>query len=88
MPGSPYFLDEQARNLTITGLTPNTNYSIEVYASTSAGAGNSSIELNQTDEDSKSLLTHYVLNTRTFVQGYLITSHYHPLFYSSSNEAR
>ena len=59
MSGSPYFLDEQARSLTITGLTPNTNYSIEVHASTSAGAGNSSIEVNQTDEDSKTLLAHY-----------------------------
>ena len=59
MSGSPYFLDEQATSLTITGLTPNTNYSIEVYASTSAGAENSSIEINQTDEDSKTLLAHY-----------------------------
>ena len=60
MPGTPAVLDEQATSLTITELTPNTNYSIEVYASTSAGAGNSSFEVNQTDEDSKTLFTHYI----------------------------
>ena len=53
MPDSPAVLNEQATSLTITGLTPNTNYSIEMYASTSAGEGNRATAVNQTDEDGK-----------------------------------
>ena len=56
MPGNPAVLDTDTTSLIITELTPNTNYSITVYANTSAGRGDSSIEVNQTDEDSKTLM--------------------------------
>ena len=61
IPDSPAVLDEQATSLTITELTPNTNYSIEVYANTSAGEGNRATAVNQTDEDGKITTTDTLL---------------------------
>ena len=50
-PGSPHGLPADATALVITELTPNTNYSVTVYASTSVGGGQEAIEVGQTDED-------------------------------------
>ncbi len=38
-------------SLTITGLTPNTQYNVSIVAVTSAGEGNPEIEVGQTNED-------------------------------------
>ena len=49
--GSPVDLPSDASSLTITGLTPYTNYSVVVYASTIGGSGNRSSLIQQTEED-------------------------------------
>ena len=56
IPGNPSVQNAESTSLIITELTPNTNYNVTVYASTSAGPGSSFIVVNQTDEDSKILI--------------------------------
>ena len=49
--GSPFILPSDASSLTITGLTPFTNYSVDVYASTIGGNGSRRSLIQQTEED-------------------------------------
>ena len=56
MPESPYNLTAEDTWFVITDLTPNTNYIITVCAFTSVGCGPLSSRVNQTDEDSKTVL--------------------------------
>ena len=43
--------DPNAGNITITGLSPFTNYTVSICALTSAGCGNISSNTSQTNED-------------------------------------
>ena len=55
-PGSPHNLSAGDTQHIIRGLTPNTNYSITVYAFTNIGCGHLSHVVNQTDEDGKAII--------------------------------
>ena len=56
LPGSPYNLTAEDKQLVITDLTPNTNYTINVCAFTNVGCGPLSSRANQTAEDGKNVL--------------------------------
>lgn len=61
-PGSPFTLPAEQTNFTITELTPNTVYLIEVYASTSKGSGDAAGQTNATDEDGNKRILYSILS--------------------------
>ena len=51
---SPYNLtDPSARRFNLQSLTPNTNYSVTICATTSVGCGNTTSAVGLTNEDGK-----------------------------------